>query len=209
MRLALSGLQVKVGSRDALRAGRIAAELNERMEAHSPEGYIPLEGLDNQGVVVASQMVMLTVPYENACSTLSGLVPEFGPGKIFVDVTVPLEFGKTGVKVVVPAQGSGSHALREILPVEIPLCGAAKTLPAHVLEELDLPLDCNTFVYGDDKQARETLVAVLSRILGLVPLDVGGLNVAATIEGMTALLIRINRKTKSREGRFKVAGLSK
>jgi hypothetical protein len=70
-----------------------------------------------------------------------------------------------------------------------------------------IALNCDTFVFGDDKDAKERLRAVLARIPGLRPLDVGGLSAAATLEGMTALLIRINRRYKSREGRFRVLGL--
>ena len=81
------------------------------------------------------------------------------------------------------------------------------TLPAHVLEEISIPLDCDTFVFGDDKAAKGGLMELMARIPGLRPLDVGGLSAALTVEGMTALLIRLNRRYKSRLGRFGVVGL--
>jgi 8-hydroxy-5-deazaflavin:NADPH oxidoreductase len=207
MRFALAGLPVVVGSRQDERAREIAAGLNAELEAHRPGGFTPIEGAENGAMVGRVDFVFLTVPYENAAATLTGLRERFRPGAVFVDVTVPLQFGKGDVQVQVPPEGSGSRALRAILPAAIPFCGACKTLPAHVLEDVRLALECDTFVFGDDREARERLRGLLGRIPGLRPLDVGGLSAAATLEGMTALLIRINRRTKSREGRFRVLGL--
>lgn len=206
LRFAMADLPVVVGSRQDERARGIAKGLNEELDQLGAP-YRPIEGRENPVMVAESDFVFLTVPYENAATTLEGLKDAFRPGAVFVDVTVPLEFGKGGVKVVMPPQGSGSLHLRAILPEAVPFCGAAKTLPAHVLEDISLVLDCDTFVFGDDKAARERVREVLARIPGLRPLDVGGMSAAATLEGMTALLIRLNRRYKSREGRFHVTGL--
>jgi 8-hydroxy-5-deazaflavin:NADPH oxidoreductase len=207
LRFALAGLPVVVGSRQDERAREIAAGLNQELEANGLNGYTPIEGAENGAMVGGVDFVFLTVPFENAAATLQGLRERFRPGAVFVDVTVPLQFGKGDVQVIVPPEGSGSRHLRAILPESVPFCGACKTLPAHVLEHVATPMSCDTFVFGDDKEARERLRALLARIPGLRPLDVGGLSAAATLEGMTALLIRINRRYKSREGRFQVLGL--
>ena len=207
MRLALAGVPVVVGSRQAERGQEIAAELNREIEANRPGPHPPIVGAENGAMVGRVDFVFLTVPYENAAATLQGLRERFRPGAVFVDVTVPLQFGKGDVQVLVPPEGSGSRALRALLPDSVAFCGACKTLPAHVLEDIRQPMDCDTFVFGDDKAARERLRDLLARIPGLRPLDVGGLSAAATLEGMTALLIRINRRYKSREGRFRVLGL--
>ncbi|HEX9841691.1 MAG TPA: NADPH-dependent F420 reductase [bacterium] len=207
MRFALANVPVVVGSRQDERAREIAADLNAELQSHGPTAFTPIEGAENGAMVGQADFIFLTVPYENAEATLQGLRERFRPGAVFVDVTVPLAFGKGDVQVLVPEEGSGSRHLRGILPAGIPFCGAAKTLPAHVLEDVRIPLNCDTFVFGDDKDAKERLRAVLARIPGLRPIDVGGLSAAATLEGMTALLIRINRRYKSREGRFRVLGL--
>jgi hypothetical protein len=207
MRLALAGLPVVVGSRQAERGRDIAAGLNEELRAHGGKPRTPIAGEDNAAMVGRADFVFLTVPFENAAATLEGLKERFRPGSVFVDVTVPLAFGKGDVQVMVPPEGSGSLHLRGILPAGIPFCGAGKTLPAHVLEDLALRMDCDTFVFGDDRAAKERLKETLARIPGLRPLDVGGLSAAATLEGMTALLIRLNRRHQSRAGRFCVVGL--
>lgn len=207
MRFALAGLPVVVGSRQDERARDIAAGLNGELEAHRPGGYTPIEGAENGAMVGRADFVFLTVPYENAGTTVQGLAERFRPGAVFVDVTVPLQFGKGDVQLIVPPEGSGSRALRALLPESVPFCGACKTLPAHVLETIALEMTCDTFVFGDNREAKGRLIEVLAHIPTLRPLDVGGLSAAATVEGMTALLIRINRRYKSREGRFHVRGL--
>ena len=76
-----------------------------------------------------------------------------------------------------------------------------------VLESLDVPLDCSIFVYADDKDAKATVMEMFGRVPGLKPLDAGGMSAAATVEGITMLLIRVNRKHKSHSGRIRVVGL--
>lgn len=206
MRFAMAGLPVLVGSRQDEKARAIAAGLNDELEKHG-QPFTVIEGLENQAMAGKADFLFLTVPFENAERTVEGLSGAIREGAVFVDVTVPLLFGKGDVQLEVPPEGSASRQLRKILPASIPLCGAGKTLPAHVLEEISLNMDCDTFVFGDDKTAKGGLMELMARIPGLRPLDVGGLSAALTVEGMTALLIRLNRRHKSRLGRFSVVGL--
>lgn len=212
MRLALTRQQVLIGSRQAARAQETAKELNHLMTSAAPglgndEHFRWIEGAANADVVDQTDVVMLTVPYETAEHTLADLKGKFRKGQIFVDVTVPLEFGKGDVQLIIPPEGSGSKHLRALVPGFVPFVGAGKTLPAQVLEQLDQQMECNTFVFGDDKAAKTTVMEILGRVPALKPLDVGGLSAAATVEGMTMLLIRINRKQQSHGGRFRVIGL--
>ena len=212
MRLALTRQRVRIGSRQADRARASARDLNGQLDAAVPgldkdPAFTWIEGDSNQAVTDLSDMVMLTVPFDSAADTLKDLVPHLKPSAIFVDVTVPLEFGKGEVILRALPEGSGSRHMRAILPAEFPLIGACKTQPAGVLEQLDTPLNCNDFVFGDHKEAKAAVIEMLERIPHLVPLDVGGLSAAATVEGMTALLVRINRRHKVHSSRFSVVGL--
>jgi NADPH-dependent F420 reductase len=208
MRFSMAGAKVAVGSRQAERAQETVDELNGLVAAQVGEGnYTPIEAGENHAVVSASRLVMLTVPFEHAADTLEGYRDAFSEGAIFVDVTVPLQFGKGDVQVIVPPEGSGSRQLREILPSHVPFTGAFKTLPAHVLEDIASPMNCDTFLFGDNKEAKEELSRSIRRIPTLRPLDVGGISAAATVEGMTALVIRMNRKMKSKEARYSVVGI--
>ena len=210
VRFALGGVDVIVGSRSDERAQGIADELNAIARAQGEAGKRArtIRGMANAGMIAQSEFVLLTVPFEHAESTLQAHAGDFREGNVFVDVTVPLEFGKGDATVVVPPAGSGALQLRKLLPPKIPFLGAFKTLPAHVLEEVHMEMRCDTFVFGDDKDAKGRFMELVRRIPTLRPIDVGGLSAAATLEGMTALLIRINRRWKSKHARFSVVGLS-
>lgn len=205
MRFALAGFSVWIGSREKTKADLVASELNGILEKNG-KTFTPVSAEANEAVVSVCRYVLLTVPYENAEQVLNSYAKAMKPETVFVDVTVPLAFGKGDVQVIVPPEGSGSKALREILPQTIPFLAAFKTLPAHVLEDISMPLNCDTFVFGDNKEAKEKFISLFDKMGDLRPLDVGGLSAAATVEGMTALVIRINRKMKSKEARFKVMG---
>jgi len=212
MRLALTRQRVRIGSRQADRAKAAAGDLNAQLDSAVPgldkdPSFRWIEGESNQIVTSLSDVVMLTVPFDSAASTLRDVVPHLKPGAIFVDVTVPLDFGKGDVVLRDLPEGSGSRHLRAILPAEFPLVGACKTQPAGILEQLDAPLDCCDFVFGDSKEAKATVIEILRNIPRLAPLDVGGLSAAATVEGMTALLVRLNRRHKVHSARFSVVGL--
>jgi len=212
MRLALARQRVRIGSRQAGRAAAAAAELNGLLDStvpgldNDPE-FHRIEGSGNAEVTRQSEVVMMTVPFDNAADTLRELCPHLQPGAIFVDVTVPLVFGKGDVQLRQLPEGSASQHLRAILPEAFPLVGACKTQPAGILEQLDAPMNCSDFVFSDSKPAKERVMEILGRVQRLTPLDVGGLSAAATVEGMTALLIRINRRHKVHSARYDVTGL--
>jgi hypothetical protein len=212
MRLALTRQRVRIGSRLPERAKASAQDLNGQLDAAVPgldkdPAFSWIEGDSNAEVTAKSDVVLLTVPFDSAAATLKEMVPHLKPGTIFVDVTVPLDFGQGDVMLRALPEGSASKHLRVLLPAAFPLVGACKTQPAGILEQLDAPLNCCDFVFGDSKEAKAVVIEILEKIPHLSPLDVGGLSAAATVEGMTALLIRINRRQKVHSARFDVTGL--
>ncbi len=209
LRFALAGIKVYLGSRSAERGQETAANLNQILTQFE-RPFRALEGGENEILCHQASQLWLVLPFEQAAANLRKLTPKLDKNAVVVDVTVPLEFHPTGVRYAPPAQGSGSQYLRQrAMPNHLPLCGAAKTIPAHVLENIQMDLNCDSFVYGDNKEARLRVRSVLAKITGLRPLDAGGLAFAPVVEGMTALLIRLNRLHKSRSGCFYIQGLGK
>ena len=206
LRLSQAGYPVIVGSRKPEQAARRAEELRLRLkEMGGPAADIA--GLENSGVVEASDILFIAVPFEHAAGLLASCRGHFRQGQIVVDVTVPLQFRAKRLQLQALPEPSASEHLAGVLPEGVPMVAAFKTIPAHLLEDLSERLDCHVFVCGDSAEARGRIVQVASAIEGLSPLDVGQLRQAATLERMTVLAIQINKRHRVHNSRFRVVGL--
>ncbi|HUK89437.1 MAG TPA: NADPH-dependent F420 reductase [Blastocatellia bacterium] len=201
LRWARAGFQVIIGSRSYDRAEKTAADLNALL------GDGVIQHGENGRVASQSEFVLLAVPFEHAASTMEAHQRDFQPGAIFIDSTVPVSFQQGKVRYAEPVEGSGSEHLRARLRPDVPLVAAFKTIPAHLLEEPDAPLDCDDFVASDSKEARERVMKAMRSIPGLRPVDAGLLESARTIERLTVLAIGINRRYKVKTARYRVIGL--
>lgn len=199
LRLARAGHRVIVGSRDPVRAAALVSTWPPTTGRITADGYA--------GAAAAARTAVLAVPFDAVDSLLDDLRGSLQPGTLVVDVTVPITFGTTGAGLVVVAEGSATEHIKTRLPDEVRLAAAFKTLPAHLLNELDRPVDCDEFICGDSAEARAEASALAGAVEGLRPVDVGPLSRARSIEHMTLLAIAINRKHKLREARYRVAGL--
>jgi NADPH-dependent F420 reductase len=201
LRFALSGARVTIGSRDAARAMETAARLREAQ----PDTAI--EGASNGEAIAASNVVVLAIPFLYVESTLAREREAFPPGALVIDVTVPVVFERGTPLFVEPPEGSAAEHVRKHLPEHVALACAFKTLPARLVEHVDLPLECDEFVCGDSKASRDRAMAVVAQIPTLRAIDAGPLDAARTIERMTLLAITLNRRYKSHSTRFRVLGI--
>ncbi len=200
LRLAQAGFSVTLGSRSLERARAGADELNQKL------GRALIEAAENREMLARAEIAFLTVPFAQAAEALHTYRDSFRPEMILVDVTVPIKSKSSPGPGDLP-EGSGSQHLAKLLPEGVALVAAFKTIPAETLAELDVPLDCDEFVCGDSQEARGRVMEILAKIPGLRPVDAGGLSAAGTLERMTALAIRLNRRYQIRSARFRVVGL--
>jgi NADPH-dependent F420 reductase len=200
-RLARAGVPVLVGSRSIDRA----REASERVRAG--DGTLPVEPALNETVLAESDIVLLAVPFASASELVTVQAARLSRGAILVDLTVPLRFeGGVPALVRIP-EGSAAEHLRARLPPEIQLAAALKTIPATLLGRVDAPLDCDEFVCGDSSESRAAVIDVLGRIAGLRLHDVGGLESARTLEGMSLLAVTLNKRYHVRTARYRVVGV--
>lgn len=204
LRLAMAGVPCWIGSRSVEKAQQVSGELNQRLASH-PESA-PIEGMGNRSLLEHCELLFLTVPFNHARSTLESLRDAFREGHVLVDVTVPLHFEK-GPHLLELEERCGAERLRRLVPEQIPMAAAFKTLPAHLLCEIDKPLDCDEFLCADSSEGRRRVLDVVGRIDRLRWIDAGPLRYCQALEAMTMMVIGINRRYKIREGRFRVEGL--
>lgn len=185
LRFAMAGIDVVLGSRDAVRAQEIAEELMNKL-ASCPGTII---GLDNDGAVsAASEIVILAVPYSAHNATLLSIKEQL-TGKILVDIAVPL--GAKPTMIDMPIEGSATEAAQAILGDDIPVVGALHNVSAHSLNALESAINCDILVCGNSIDAKKKVMSLITK-LGVAVYNAGPVENARCIEAITPILIRLN-----------------
>ena len=196
-RWARAGYHVRIGSRSVDKAIAAANEIREMLG----EG-ISVEGLTNPDAARDADIVVLTVPYSAHRDTLESVKGEL-KGKILIDVTVPLVPPKVAT-VQMPAAGSAAQEAKEIVGDDVQVCAAFQNIShEHLLDNTDV--ECDVLVTGTTKEARAETIKLVEAV-GLRGWDAGPIENSVVIEGMTSILIGINKKYGSTHAGIKITG---
>jgi NADPH-dependent F420 reductase len=197
-RLARAGVPVTIGSRDAGRADEAAGRVGEGDVA----------GAENHVCVEDASVVFLTVPFRSQSENLTNLKGALREGQLLVDATVPLAAAVSGraTRTLGVWQGSAGQQAAEMVPEGVRVVSALHTVSADLLRDLDHALDEDVLLCGDKRADKREAAAVIERIEGLRCVDAGRLEQARIVEPLTALLIGINSRYKTRAG-IRITGL--
>jgi NADPH-dependent F420 reductase len=199
-RWAKAGYKVLIGSRTPEKAVTAASEIMEKLEGSSS-----LVGLSNHEAAQLADIVVLTVPYAAHRDTLEG-VKDSVKGKLFIDVTVPLVPPKVS-RVQMPPAGSALQEAKAILGADAQVASAFQNIShEHLLT--DKTVECDVLVTGSSKEARaETLKLV--EAAGLTGWDAGPIENSVVVEGLTSVLININKQYGSTYAGIKITGVKR
>ncbi len=196
-RWAKAGYQVVIGSRTIEKAETAANDLNEILGDDVVEGMLNPDAAQKAGILV------LTVPYSAHASTLE-MIREAAQGKILVDVTVPLVPPKV-TKVQMPEAGSAAQEAQDILGENVNVVAAFQNIShEHLLSED--PINCDVLVTGKGKAARLEVLKLVEAA-GMKGWDAGVIENSVVVEGLTSLLIHINKENKAKSAGIKVTGV--
>jgi len=172
-------------------------------------GGARVQGLENRAATEAAAIVVLTVPFEAQVGILKGIVEALTPGKLFVDVTVPLaaSVGGRATRTLGVWQGSAAAQAVELVPVGVPVVAAFQTVAAEALQDVEHPLDSDVIVCGDDKEAKQRTRPLVEAVPGARFVDGGPLENSRILEQVTALLIGINIRYKVHGAGIRITGL--
>ena len=197
-RWAKAGYKVIIGSRAAEKAQAAAAEVSDMLNNKAS-----IEGLDNLSAAKKADIAVLTVPYAAHRDTLLGL-KEALQGKILVDVTVPLVPPKV-TKVQMPPAGSAAQEAVEILGEGVQVVDAFQSISyEHLMHGEDVP--CDVLVTGTSKAAREEVLKLVEAA-GLTGWDAGPIENSVVVEGLTSILIYLNKQYGSTHAGIKLTGI--
>jgi len=197
-RFALAGRDIVIGSRNAERAQEAAAEIAGRATGAN------VRGAENIDAAREGDIVVLTVPFDAQAATLPTLAGAIA-NKIVVSTSVPMAFADGRASMVMVPEDSAAEQAQALLP-NARVIAAFQNLGASKLWKSNAPLDQDVIVCGDDRDAKAQIMQLAEQIAGVRAVDGGALASARYIEGITVLLVSINRRYKVTAG-VKIAGL--
>jgi NADPH-dependent F420 reductase len=195
-RFARADMDVVIGSRSAERGEAAAAEVRERSGGS-------LRGAANEDAAQA-EIVLVTLPYAGQAETLAGLRTKIG-NRIVVSTVVPMQFAGGKVSMLDLEDGSAAEEMQRILP-DARVVGAFQNLAARKLFDVEHELDGDVIVCGDDREALREVIWLAEQIPGLRGVNGGPLACSRYVEGITTLLVHINRNYKT-ESHVKIVGV--
>jgi NADPH-dependent F420 reductase len=178
---------VVIGSRDAGRAAEAAAELG-------------CEGATNADAVRGADLAVLAVKADAALPTATEIADALGDTPL-LSVASALQFSKDGVR---PDPDALSVAERVAAIVSAPVAAGLHTLAASNLAEE--PPEEDALVCADDARAKELALELVGRVVRGRALDAGPLASARALEGLTAVIVNLNRRYKAHAG-VRVTGI--
>jgi NADPH-dependent F420 reductase len=187
VRLHAAGYDVVIGSRDAERARAAAVELG------GIGGIV--EGATNEDAVRAADLVVLTTKVEGAVETARSLRVAIGTTPV-LSVAAELSFTKEGV---LPTGEATSIAARIQDELDAPVIAGLHSLAASNLGGEEAP-DEDTLVCGDDAEAKALVLELAGKITSGSAIDAGPLASARALEGMTAVIVNVNKRYKAHAG---------
>ena len=176
------GHEVAIGSRDAARAQERAA-------------VIGVAGGTNAEVVQGADLVVLAVQSSAAVDTARELADAIGETPVLC-VASDLRFSAGGV---MPARNEGSIAEDVAALVEGPVASGLQAVPAAHLAHAEPP-DQDALICGSDPRAKELALELAQGLVAGRALDAGPLENSRALEGMTAVILHVNRRYRAVAG---------
>ena len=197
-RFAKAGHACVIGSRAIEKAQAAVAELHEK------DAALPLFAATNADAAAAGEIIVVATPYAAQDATLPPLTAALA-GKIVVSTVVPMSFEGGRASLLAVAEGSAAQQAQALLP-GAKLVAAFQNLSAKKLLKGG-PLEADVVVCADDAEAKKQIMELAASIEGVRGVDGGALANAQMVEGITVLLVSINRNYKTQAG-IRIAGIA-
>ncbi|TLN09910.1 NADPH-dependent F420 reductase [bacterium] len=197
-RWAKAGYRVLIGSRLVEKAQAAVADLKTRFT-----GSEDVRGLTNEDAAHQSDLIVMTVPF-SAHRAMCEQMKEAVQGKIVIDVTVPLVPPRV-TRVQMPEAGSASMEAQQLLGENVRVIAAFQNISyEHLLNDEDV--NCDVLVCGAKKADRQVVLKLIADA-GLVGWDAGVIENSVVVEGMTSILIGLNKQFGVESAGIRITGV--
>ena len=198
---------VTIGSRDAERAKSTAAEYTtQAIEAWGGAIDGTIDGTDNISVAKESNVLILSIPYDNIDSICSQVLSEVNDNCIVISPIVPMTKTDTGFECIAIKENKPfSHqTVEKYMKDKTKLVSAFHVISEKKLINTSLALDYDIFVAGDSKESVEVVNGLINEIEGLRSIYLGPGVLAYLVEMCTPLLLNAMIRNKMKNPGIKI-----
>jgi len=181
--------EVVIGSRDPAKARTKAEEYETELDSRGLDRKVT--GFGNEMAADRADVVVLAVPAYHVADLVHEIADRLDDGALLVSPAVGMQKGEGGFRYNPPDAGSVTELVAEAAPDEVAVVGAFHNLSADRIANLDVELDLDTLVVGNDGDAKRNVADLAAGIEGLRALDAGPLANAAEVESLTPLLVNL------------------
>lgn len=192
--------QIVIGSRDKNKAAEVASNYMKIAQEFYKDKMIGgnISGDNNFDLVKDLDILILSIPYESINETCSKLSQDISDSCIIVSPIVPMKWTEKGFRYIPFEEGKKTAAelVADNFKSRSRIVSAFHTISEVKLKKLELTLDADTYICGDDTSVVEKIKELVSEIQGLRPIYLGELSMTYQAEVLTPMLLNGAKKNK-------------
>lgn len=197
---------VLIGSRDTQKAiqssleySKIAAQFHKTMKGK-------IVGNDNLSVAKESDVLVLSIPYENIDMICSSLLSNIKNSCIVISPIVPITKTNSGFEFIsfIEKKPSAFDSVQKYMRDKTKIVSAFHTVSEKKLADPNLVLDSDIFVCGDDQNAVNVTNELIKEIKNLRPIFLGPGSLSYLAEVATPILLNAMIKNKMKNPGLKI-----
>jgi 8-hydroxy-5-deazaflavin:NADPH oxidoreductase len=190
---------ILIGSRDKQKADAFAKEnYNNIKNVFADRIKGTISGNDNISISKDSDVLILSIPYDNIVSTCKDISNVISDNCIVISPIVPMGRNEKGFYYIPIEEGKKSAAV--LVAENIPNCtkivSAFHTISEIKLKNLNMPLNADTFVCTDNKESLSIVNGLVNEIEGLRSIYLGSLSLSYQAEVMTPMILNASKQNK-------------
>lgn len=197
---------ILIGSRDAARAASVAEEYTNLAREIYGKIKGSIKGNDNLSVAKESDVLILSIPYENIDSTCSQILTQIKNGCVVISPIVPMVKTEVGFEFIPLKENKpfSYQLVSKYMKSKANLVSAFHVISEKKLVDPNLSLDYDIFVCGDDINCIKIVSELINEIKGLRPIYLGPGSLSYFAEMATPLLLNAMIKNKLKNPGIKI-----
>ncbi len=191
--------EIALGSRDKQKAQKTATDyLDNIKKIYADKIKGTIYGDNNIEIAKESDVLILSIPYENIESTCKEIFNIISDNCIIVSPIVPMGRNNNGFYYIPIEEGKESAAtlVAENLPNCNKIVSAFHTISEIKLKKVEVSLNADTFVCTDNRESLTIVNGLINEIEGLRSIFLGPLSLSYQAEVMTPMILNASKQNK-------------